>query len=183
MAEETLRILTRSLDEEVDAWFDDSSRSDGSEKVPPRFVLISGTPVSGKTRLRRDKFTKGFVTVDAGDIFQRLEKGEIVDFPGQFEWMLDLIGPMVAERAISERRHIVTEVFGCDPDETKALLTQMKAIGYTTELAFVKASAEQAELWNQSRDPDNISSYFTDRFNVRWLADAARTRESAQGGT
>ncbi len=183
MAEEKLRILTRSLDEEVDAWFDDSSRSDSSEKVPPRFVLVTGTPVSGKTRLRRDKFSKGFVTVDAGDIFRRLEQGEIVDFPGEFEWMLDLIGHTVAERAISERRHIVTEVFGGDPDEAVALLTRMKAIGYVTELAFVKSSTEQAELWNRSRDPDNISSYFTDRFNVRWLADAARACASAQGET
>lgn len=183
MTEETLRILTRSLDDEVDAWFDDSSRSDLAAEVPPRFVLVCGTPVSGKTRLRRDKFTQGFVTVDAGDVFRRLEKGEIVDFPGEFEWMLDLIGPMVTERAISERRHIVTEVFGCDPEETTALLNLMKAVGYTTELAFVRGSIEQAELWNRSRDPDNVSSYYTDRFNVRWLTDAARAHADTAGET
>ena len=183
MAEHALRILDRSLDEEVDSWFDDSSRSDPTAEVPPRFVLVAGAPVSGKTRLRRDQFTQGFVTVDAGDIFHRLEKGEIADFPGEFEWMLDLIGPMVAERAIAERRHIVTEAFGCDQNEIAALLNLMKAIGYKTELAFVRSSAEQAALWNQSRGPDNISSYFTDRFNVRWLTEAARAHASAQGET
>jgi hypothetical protein len=183
MVEDTLRILDRSLDEEVDAWFDDSSRSDPTAEVPRRFVLVAGTPVSGKTRLRRDRFTQGFVTVDAGDIFRRLEQGEIFDFPGEFEWMLDLIGPMVAERAIAERRHLVTEVFGSDEDEIAALLNQMKAVGYKTELAFVRSSAEQAEVWNQSRGPDNISSYFTDRFNVRWLTEAAGAYASAHRET
>ena len=43
--EETARILARSLDEEVDAWFDDSSRSDPTANAPPRFVLVYGAPV------------------------------------------------------------------------------------------------------------------------------------------
>ena len=59
----------------------------------------------------------------------------------------------------------------------------MKAVGYTTELAFVRGSIEQAELWNRSRDPDNVSSYYTDRFNVRWLTDAARAHADTAGET
>ena len=78
MTEETVQILSRSLDEEVDTWFDDSSRSDPTKEIAPRFVLVCGTPVSGKTRLRRDPFARGYVTVDAGDVFRRLENGEIV---------------------------------------------------------------------------------------------------------
>lgn len=172
--DEALRVVSLSLDEAVDAWFDDSSRSDGPVPAPPRFVLVCGTPASGKTRLRHAKYAQGYVTVDAGDLFRRLPGSEGLDFPGEHAWLVDTIGTAVAARALKERRHVVTEVFGLDQPATVELIEAMKAAGYRTELVGVRASVEQSVAWNEERGLDNVSSYFTDEFNVRWLRDAAR---------
>ena len=72
------------------------------------------------------------------------------------------------------RRHVVTEVFGLDQPATVELIEAMKAAGYRTEVVGVRASVEQSVAWNEERGLDNVSSYFTDNFNVRWLRDAAR---------
>ena len=172
--DEVLRVVEVSLDEAVEAAFDDSSRSDGPVPTPPRFVLVCGTPASGKTRLRHAKYARGYVSVDAGDIFRRLPDHEAMDFPGEHAWMVDAIGSAVAARALEERRHVVTEVFGLDQPATVELIEAMKAAGYRTEVVGVRASVEQSVAWNEERGLDNVSSYFTDEFNVRWLRDAAR---------
>ena len=172
--QEALRVVEVSLDEAVEASFDDSSRSDGPVPAPPRFVLVCGTPASGKTRLRHAKYACGYVNVDAGDIFRRLPDCEGQDFPGEHAWMLDAIGTAVAARALEERRHVVTEVFSLEPPDASELLEAMKAAGYRTELAGVRAGVEQSVVWNEARGLDNVSSYFTDEFNVRWLREAAR---------
>ena len=172
--DEALRVVSLSLDEAVDAWFDDSSRADGPVPAPPRFVLVCGTPASGKTRLRHAKYAHGYVNVDAGDIFRRLPDSEEMDFPGEHAWMVDAIGAAVAARALEERRHVVTEVFSIEPPGAPELVEAMKAAGYTTEVVGVRASVEQSVAWNEERGLDNVSSYFTDDFNVRWLREAAR---------
>jgi hypothetical protein len=69
---------------------------------------------------------------------------------------------------------VVTEVFGLDQPATVELIEAMKAAGYRTELVGVRAGVEQSVAWNEERGLDNVSSYFTDEFNVRWLRDAAR---------
>ena len=172
--DEALRVVEVSMDEAVEASFDDSSRSDGPVPAPPRFVLVCGTPASGKTRLRHAKYAQGYVNVDAGDIFRRLPDCEGLDFPGEHAWMLDAIGAAVAARALEERRHVVTEVFSLEPPDASELIEAMKAAGYRTELAGVRAGVEQSVAWNEARGLDNVSSYFTDEFNVRWLREAAR---------
>jgi len=174
--QEALRVVEVSLDEAVEASFDDSSRSDGPVPAPPRFVLVCGTPASGKTRLRHAKYASGYVSVDAGDIFRRLPDSEEMDFPGEHEWFIDMVGELVARRAIEERRHIVTEVFEANPQKLIGLIDSMKALGYHTELVGVRTDLERSIEWNQSRGPANVSSYYTDRFNVRWLSEAARAQ-------
>ena len=151
-----------------------ASGSRQTRQAGPAFALVYGTAVSGKTRFRHDKYASGYVTVDAGDIFRRLAKGQILEFPGELESVLDLIGRSVADRAIEERRNIVTEAFGVDPEFLKATVAQMKGIGYSTRIDFLRGTTEQAEQWNVARGPDNISSYYTDAFNLNWLMDAAK---------
>jgi hypothetical protein len=167
-----------SLDEAIDAWFDDSSRAEAER---PRFVLVCGTPASGKTRLRHEKYRHGYVTVDAGDIFSRFPGSEALEFPGELEWLLDLVGAAVAKRAIEERRHIVTEVFELGTAEPKALLEAMRSAGYTTEVVGVRADVEQSVQWNMERSAGNVSSYYTDGFNLRWLTEAARGEKGLKG--
>ena len=158
-----------SLDEAVEHWFEESSRCG----EPPEIAVVYGDPVSGKTRLRHDQYSDGYVTVDAGDMFRYLEQGRILAFPDDLEGPLEMVGSAVAKRAIAERRHIVTEVFGVDPAAMQALLIRMKGIGYATHIDFVRGDPERVEEWNLARGEDNVSSYHTDAFNLRWLMEAA----------
>lgn len=94
---------------EVDRHFDDSSRSNDDEPIA---VVISGGIAAGKTTLRKQKYATGYVLVDAVDIFLSLSRGECFDFPEAFQQPMDLIGRLVAQRAVAERRNIVTEIVG-----------------------------------------------------------------------
>ena len=115
------------------------------------FVMVCGTPASGKTRLRHAKYAQGYVTVDAGDIFRRLPDSAEMDFPGEHAWMVDIIGTAVAVRALEERRHVVTEVFGLDQPAAIELIEAMKAAGYRTEVVGVRAGVEQSVASNEER--------------------------------
>ena len=164
-----------AVDEAVDWWFaEGSSDTTGEPNVQPRFVLVGGTAVSGKTRLRHEKYRQGYVSVDAGDIFRSIPNSADLDFPGENEWLIDVIGTRVARRAVEERRHIATEVFRVGHPRTIVLIESMKALGYDTEIIFVRTGLEQSIEWSLSRGMSNVSSYYTDEFNLRWLSEAAQ---------
>jgi hypothetical protein len=42
---------------------------------------------------------------------------------------MDLIGRLVAHRALSERRNIVTEIIGAEVERTQQLIEALKSIG------------------------------------------------------
>jgi hypothetical protein len=174
-----LGSLQVAVDEAVGRWFaDNSSRTAGAPDAKPRFVLVTGTPASGKTRMRHQKYSHGYVNVDASDIFRLIPNSEELNFPGENEWLIDLIGARIANRAVAERRHIVTEVFGQDQKKIVALIDSMKTLGYWTELVGVRTDLERSLEWNLSRGPSNVSSYYTDAFNVRWLIEAAQLQRA-----
>ncbi len=84
------------------------------EDSQPVYTIIMGGPAVGKTTLRKQNFSKGYVFVDAADIFIRLSKGMSLDFPEDLEEPMDIVGTMIASRAVAERRNIVTELIGDD---------------------------------------------------------------------
>jgi hypothetical protein len=157
---------------EADKFFDDSSKTDGN----PRFVLITGSAAAGKTTLRKLHFTKGYVLLDAGQIFLNLSRGGHYDFPDAFLEPLDIIGHLVAARAITERRNIVTEMIGVNLQSIKTLLEALIALGYETEGQLVKCDGAERVRRNENRSPDNISAYYTEPFHQRWLLEATKSR-------
>src|SRR5437899_503582 len=92
---------------EVDRYFDDSSLRRG---VEPRIVILTGGTGAGKTTIRKERFSTGYVLVDAAEIFLSLGRGKYFAFPDGLEQPMEIIGRLVARRAIFERRHIVTEL-------------------------------------------------------------------------
>jgi hypothetical protein len=157
--------------QEADRYFDDSSKSNAGT---PKLVLVMGGVAAGKTTLRKAKFSNGFVLVDAGDIFIRLSRGGYFDFPGHLEAPMHAVGALVAARAVKERRNIVTEIIGSDSGRTLTLIETMKAAGYKVESHGVTCEISVAMERNKNRSDDNISAYFSEPFNERWLIEAAR---------
>jgi hypothetical protein len=87
--------------------------------------------------------------------------------------MLNIIGPLIARRAISERRHIVTEHIGSDLEPIKALVDAMHAIGYRSDGQVVTCDIDEALRRNRSRGDDNISAYYAEPYHGTWLHEAA----------
>jgi dephospho-CoA kinase len=166
-------VFTIHMNAEIDRYFDDSS-------IPlegqPRIVILLGGPASGKTRLRREKYSTGYVLVDAADIFINLSRGGYYDFPEAFEEPMNLIGRMVASRAVSERRNIVTEIIGSDFEKSSQLIESMRSAGYEVEVAAVTCDIDLAMERNMSRGENNISSYYAELFQRSWLIEAAEEK-------
>lgn len=170
-AQENSDVFSVDLNAETDRYFKpDSVPADGH----PCLVLIMGGPATGKTTVRRQNYSTGYVLIDAAEIFISLSRGGYYDFPDAFLEPMDLIGRIVANRAISERRHIVTEIIGSDFDETTGLIDAMRSIGYRIEAVGVTCDIEEAMKRNLYRGEDNISSYYAEAFQRQWLIDAAQ---------
>jgi hypothetical protein len=45
---------------------------------------------------------------------------------------MDLIGRLVARRALSERRNIVTEIIGAEAEQQIQLIAALRSVGYGT---------------------------------------------------
>jgi chloramphenicol 3-O-phosphotransferase len=164
-----VRPIRIDFDAEIDSFFDDSSLP---ENETPRLVIVMGGPASGKTTHRKARYATGYVLVDAAEVFLRLAKGKYLDFPDALEQEMEIVGSRVAARAVNERRHIVTELIGADYDETVKLLEAMRVNGYQICVEGVQCGVEEAQRRNLARGPDNISSFFSEHFQRRWLVEA-----------
>jgi dephospho-CoA kinase len=164
----TDRILEIDLGNEIDRLFDDSSLSNGAK---PRAIILMGGVAAGKTTLRQSKYSSGFVLIDAAEIFHHLSGEAFMDFHDDLLEPLELIGPLAAQRAISEQRHIVTEIIGAEPEPAVELIEALKKAGYYVEAVGVTCDLEESIRRNQERG-DSISAYYAEPFQRRWLIDA-----------
>ena len=154
---------------EIDRLFDASS-------VPtdqPKAVILMGGVAAGKTHIRVNNFSHGFVLIDAADIFHHLSRDakEVLDFPDDLMEPLELIGSLVARRAISEKRNIITEIIGADKDQTVKLISALKSVGYAVDVTAITCDLEESIRRNESRG-DNISVYYAEPFQIRWIIEA-----------
>ena len=154
---------------EVDRLFDDSSLpADGQ----PVAVIISGGVAAGKTTVRKQDYATGHVLIDAADIFLSLSRGEFFPFPEAFQEPMDLIGRLVAKRALSERRSIVTEIVGAEVEPVQQLIDALRSIGYSVQGAHITCDVEEAVRRNASRADDDISAYYAEPFQRAWITEA-----------
>jgi hypothetical protein len=175
----TVRSIGIDFDTEVDSFFDDSSLS-GNET--PRLVIVMGGPASGKTTHRKARYATGYVVVDAAEVFLLLAKGRYLDFPDALEQEMEFVGSSVAARAVKERRHIVTELIGADYAATVELIEAIRSKGYQICVEGIQCDADEAQRRNLARGDDNISCYFAEPFQRRWLLEAARKQAAPQDG-
>lgn len=87
-------------------------------------MLLLGPVCSDKTFVRKRDYSKGYVLVNAAEIFRSLSRGGRHKFGTIFGEPLDLIGGFVAYRALKERRDVVTEMIGDHLEEVEASSTR-----------------------------------------------------------
>jgi hypothetical protein len=170
-AEPTGEIFHVNIDAEVDRLFDESSLPVDEQ---PAAVIISGGVCAGKTTIRRQKYSTGYVLIDAADIFLSLSRGEFFPFPEAFREPMDLIGGLVALRALSERRNIVTEIVGAEVEPVQQLIDALRSIGYRVRGAVITCDIDEALRRNESRGDDDTSAYYAEPFQRAWIIDACK---------
>lgn len=166
---DTSIVVRVDVDAEIDRLFDESS-------VPvdqPTAVILMGGVAAGKTCFRMDNFSRGFVLIDAAEIFHHLcrDIAGMLRFPGDLIEPLDFIGWSVARRAISEKRNIVTEIIGADGDSVVKLLSVLKEVGYRVEVSAMDCDLKEAKRRDATRG-DSISAYYAEPFQIRWITEA-----------
>ncbi len=165
----TDRILKINIGAEIDRLFDDSSLAHNNR---PKAVILMGGVAAGKTTMRLKDYSQGFVLIDAAEIFHHLSVGDsMFDFPDALLEPLELIGRLVARRAVSERRNIVTEIIGADQAPTMSLISELKSAGYSVEGILITCDMEESIRCNENRG-DNISAYYAEPFQRQWIIDA-----------
>jgi tetratricopeptide (TPR) repeat protein len=159
---------------EIEKYLEDSSIRKGGN---PSFVIMMGTVGAGKTTIRRKEYAKGYVNLDAGDIFANLAKGEYLDFPGELEIPLEMVGRMLAKEAIRQKRNMVVEVIGDSTEDTEAMAKVMVTAGYEIVPVLVKCEVKEGYLRHTkavATDPKNISAYFTQDYHKKWILNAVK---------
>jgi dephospho-CoA kinase len=159
------------IDEEVNRLFNDLSIAESGD---PKAVILMGGVATGKTTLRMRDYSQGYVVIDAAEIFHHMSRGDAtLNFPDALRESLELIGTQIARRALEERRNIVTEIIGAKPEPTKDLISWLRALGYKAEMVGVTCDVEEAMRRNEARG-DNISAYYAERFQRKWIIEACR---------
>lgn len=139
----------------------------GDKSNPPLFRAICGPPGSGKTRYRREKYEKGFVVIDEGDITKKIwplltSEQKYVDFIG---WMTNSL----IREAIRERKNIMIEVLLNEEQPLKMIMDKMKDLGYQPEVELIHNDLEKCLENNEKRGKDNISAYYSQDNLFQWL--------------
>ena len=152
---------------------EDARPESGMDSKAPELVIIGGGVATGKTRFRQERFSQGYVTLDAGEIFILLSNGEYYDFPAHLEAEMDSIGLEIASRAIRQRLNIVTEMIGDSVPDMTEVVNAMRSVGYRVDYQALTCDLDVAMQRNMSRGPDNISAHYTQKYHQKWLIDAA----------
>lgn len=124
-------------DEKLEVEIDIRLSNEARAKGQPVFVLIMGPICAGKTTLRRERFSHGYVLIDAAQLFIDLGGIEL-NFPSVLEKPMETIGVELAQRALAARMNIVTEIIGAQYEPAKEMIDAILAIGYHVEICAVK---------------------------------------------
>jgi hypothetical protein len=146
----------------------------GDASDPPRFVIISGGVGVGKTTHRKDKYSKGWVLVDAGEVYQAIRP--LVDAPEDEETLMYLAGNWLLSKAIADHKNIVIEIIMDKVEPIQSIIGQMKGEGYEVELVGMVNDIKKSWENNLNRDKNNTSAYYTQDETLSWFEEYFRNK-------
>lgn len=160
----------------IERYFDDSSLAKGGK---PKLVLIMGGTGSGKTTIRKQKYSTDYVLIDAGDIFKVICGGNDINyqFGEDFLEAMEIIGQETANRAINEKRNIVMEIIGDKLETVNMINDSMSACGYEVQLEAVICDPVEAYKRHLKGAYEFLSCYFSEPYHIKWLLAATRVFE------
>lgn len=143
----------------------------------PVIVFLLGPVCSGKTTLRRQDYSTGYVVIDAGEIFKVICNDHHRFGSPLFENQLNKLGNAIAREAVKNRRNIIVEFSGTEKKTISDIIDAMLSVGYTVSLNHIDCSPETSDRRNASRPDDSISSFYMEHHHRTWLLEAAKLKE------
>jgi len=143
----------------------------------PQFVLFMGGVASGKTTMRRQQYAKGYVHIDAAEIFAQLTGGQYAAFPGAYLAELESLGSKLAKDAVNAKKNIVMEIIGDSLEMQQAIAEAVSSIGYSVHAQVLTCSVEEAQRRHKhacDTDVNYISAYYTQVYHQKWILDAVK---------
>jgi len=139
----------------------------------PELIIIMGGVCTGKTTLRKNKYAKGYVNIDAGEIFIELSKGEYYDFPSHLEGTMNQIGLEKMRESVLGKKNIVIEIIGAEYESVKELIDLSERINYSNKVDYLECDMDEAWQRNINRGNDNISAHFCEPYHIMWFKQVA----------
>ena len=135
----------------------------GLSESPPKLIIFMGGVGSGKTTIRRQKYSKGYVNFDFGEIYTALKKAVGEDNPKLPDY-LAFASDLVLKESLSEKKNIVIEIIGDSKETITPVIDGMRKLGYDVSLEAIYCDVVEAykrHLKAVEEDKDYLSAYFT----------------------
>lgn len=159
------------LTQETDRLLHESSIVESGD---PTAVILMGGVAVGKTTIRKSDYSEGYVVIDSAELFHHLSRGDAtIAFPGPLQPAIDAIGASVTQKALSERRNIVTEIIGAKPEPAQELISWLRALGYKVDVKLITCDLQESLRRNEVRG-DNVSAFYAEHFQVSWIVNACK---------
>lgn len=168
------KTVQLDLNRELEKYFDDSSLC-ANEK--PKLVILMGGAGAGKTTIRKQKYSKGFVVIDAGEIFNNLGGTQYHEFGKDLEEPMDLIGRLILSKAIKEKRNMVTEMIGESEEPMRKVIDAVHSCGYQVSLQCIQCDPAEAYKRSLNKDMNDISAFYTQKYHQQWIIDVCKDNE------
>jgi hypothetical protein len=168
---ETKMMPAVNIEREIEKYFPPSPVPSSGR---PKFIILTGYAGSGKTTERRKHFSQGYVTVDAGEIFCSLTHGRHGAFGRDYLIEMNTIGFRVLERAVTEKRDIVMEIIGAEPEMRQGFNDIISSFGYKVDFQTVHCGPVEAyerHVNARIHDLSYISASHTEPYHQKWVVE------------
>lgn len=135
----------------------------GATEKPPKFVIIAGGVGAGKTTVRRQDFTNGYVNFDFGEIFNAVKK-KFGEENSRLSEYATLASNLILSESLSGLKNIVIEIIGENKELIETVMNKMQELGYEISFQFIHCDPQKAyqrHVKAVKEDLEYISSYFT----------------------
>lgn len=132
-------------------------------------VILMGPMCTGKTTIHRGADGKGFLPLDAGDLFVAMAGSSEPRFAGPYLAELDAIGRRLLEVGLENGFNVMVEIIGSDANILTAMIAKLRGHDYKVAVNYIHAPFDECVRRQGVRGDDNLSAYFTEGFHQAWV--------------
>jgi hypothetical protein len=135
----------------------------GISEHPPKLVILMGGVGAGKTTIRRQKYSNGFVHFDFGEYFVIFSKKFGENNP-KLTGYTAIACDLILKECLSQKKNIVIEIIGDKKDSFNPIIDGMVKAGYSISIEFIECDPIESykrHLKAVDEDKDYFSAFYT----------------------